>query len=77
MVLRAEDYRWSSAAAHCLRREDPVLTDLGSIPPLISDWSTWVADEEDPAELTATRKSPSVRQSVPLLSTRHPALSSR
>jgi len=32
MVLRGEDYRWSSAAAHCLRQEDPMLTDLGSNP---------------------------------------------
>jgi len=56
MVLRAEDYRWSSAAAHCLRRQDPLLTDLGSIPPLIADWSMWLADEEDPAELAAIRR---------------------
>jgi len=54
MVVRAEDYRWSSAAAHAAGKPDNLLTPL-EVPPLISDWSAWLADEDDPAELKAIR----------------------
>jgi putative transposase len=45
LVHRAEDYCWSSAAAHCGLRQDPL---LGGRPPTsafadIADWSEWLA----------------------------------
>jgi putative transposase len=45
MIERAEDYAWSSAAAHCGRRSDPLLAPwhgssfLGGI----ANWSKWLA----------------------------------
>jgi putative transposase len=45
MVARAQDYRWSSAAAHCGRRFDPLLEPAGKSSVLrgIEDWSRWLA----------------------------------
>jgi putative transposase len=47
MVRRAENYPWSSAAAHCGRRADAVLTQA----PVwrerlaaVADWSAWLAE---------------------------------
>src|SRR5687768_11054249 len=45
LVERAEDYDWSSAAAHCGRRDDPL---VGARPRSvifggIMDWSTWLS----------------------------------
>lgn len=57
MVVRAEEYRWSSAAAHCLDKPDSLLTPLGPTPRLISDWSAWLAEEDDGEELKAIRMS--------------------
>jgi putative transposase len=59
MVIRAEEYRWSSAATHCLERTDSLLTPLGPTPRLIADWSAWLAEEDDPEELKAIRNSTS------------------
>src|SRR5688572_954325 len=56
IVPRAEDYRWSSAAAHCGLRQDPVLSPdlplIGSIP----DWSLWLSEEQKPEELRFIRE---------------------
>lgn len=45
LVERAEDYRWSSAPAHCGLGLDPLLDP--DFPPdgLISDWRAWLAEE--------------------------------
>jgi putative transposase len=45
LVQRAEDYRWSSAAAHCGLRTDLLLEPLSasSVLKTISDWSAWLA----------------------------------
>jgi len=55
IVRRAEDYRWSSAAAHCGLRSDRILSDdlplLGEIP----DWSAWLAEVESPKDLKFIR----------------------
>jgi len=58
MVARAEEYPWSSAAAHCGLRSDRVL----GCHPLwdqqfagISDWSKWLAEADDPVVLQALR----------------------
>ena len=42
MVARAEDYPWSSAAAHCGLRNDPVLTPGLPMLEAIPDWSAWL-----------------------------------
>jgi len=58
-VARAEDYAWSSAAAHCGLGKDPVLTGkkswakrLGAI----ADWSSWLATEEDAVKIEVLRR---------------------
>jgi putative transposase len=56
MVDRAENYPWSSAAAHCGMRLDPILSPLPLLrPPQTSDWSSWLADSEDEALLAKIR----------------------
>jgi putative transposase len=56
MVLRAEDYPWSSAAAHCGMRQDPILSPLPDLPPhQASDWSSWLADVDNEGFLARIR----------------------
>jgi putative transposase len=56
IVRRAEDYPWSSAAAHCGLREDPIIDlDLPLIP-LIPDWSAWLSQEERIEDLRFIRE---------------------
>jgi REP-associated tyrosine transposase len=43
LVARAEDYRWSSAAAHCGIRSDRLLADDLPILGIVEDWSSWLA----------------------------------
>ena len=49
LVSRAEDYEWSSAAAHCGLRDDPLLSNDMPLSPFITNWSEWLAtgDPED------------------------------
>jgi putative transposase len=55
MVLLAEDYLWSSAAAHCGLRDDILLTD--DFPPtgVITNWSEWLKIEHSEDELKSIR----------------------
>jgi putative transposase len=55
MVLCAEDYLWSSAAAHCGLRDDILLTD--DFPPIgvITNWSEWLKIEHSEDELKSIR----------------------
>ena len=55
MVERAEMYRWSSAAAHCGLRGDPIVEPLPESPSSIRCWSMWLAEEEGEALLKAIR----------------------
>lgn len=55
IVERAEDYRWSSAAAHCGLREDPLLSDRFPPEGLQMDWSSWLKKEVSQEELEAIR----------------------
>jgi putative transposase len=56
MVVRAENYPWSSAAAHCGLRLDPILSPLPLLrPPQTSNWSSWLADPEDETVLVNIR----------------------
>lgn len=57
LVDRAEDYPWSSAAAHCGLREDRILESKqrSSVLSGITDWSAWLA-REVPEEYRAVLK---------------------
>ena len=56
IVGRAEDYRWSSAAAHCGLREDPVLSSDLPLIAMIPDWSAWLSEDQKPEELAFIRE---------------------
>ena len=59
MVRKAENYRWSSAAAHCLLMHDEVLTTNSSWRKqfeAIGDWSAWLAQGDEPQELEVLRR---------------------
>ena len=59
MVRKAENYRWSSAAAHCRVREDEVLTKKPSWRKqfeAIGDWSAWLAEGDAPEQLEIMRR---------------------
>jgi len=45
MVYRAEQYRWSSAPAHCGLVEAPLLDTVWRSPAEIQDWKRWLAFE--------------------------------
>jgi putative transposase len=49
LVSRAEEYAWSSAAAHCGQRGDALLSDPTGLLARagIEDWSAWLAERED------------------------------
>ena len=58
-VRKAENYRWSSAAAHCGLRPDPVLSDSPSWRRQfegIGNWSTWLAEGDEAEELEVLRR---------------------
>ncbi len=58
-VKKAEDYPWSSAAAHCGLREDDILgkkEDWGSMLVSTGDWSDWLSVGEEGDRLDVLRK---------------------
>lgn len=60
LVERAEDYRWSSAAAHCGLRADPLLepASASSVLKAVANWSDWLAIEvPDPCRKLLQRNS--------------------
>lgn len=59
MVRKAENYRWSSAPAHCGLRDDPVLTrkpSWASQSKGIGPWSAWLAVGDEPEKLEVLRR---------------------
>jgi putative transposase len=50
MVNKAEDYLWSSAAAHCGLRDDMLLSDDCPLVTEIANWSEWLS-VENPNEI--------------------------
>ena len=59
MVRKAENYRWSSARAHCRFIQDDVLTTRSSWRKqveAIGDWSAWLAQGDEPQELEVLRR---------------------
>ncbi|MDA8327583.1 MAG: transposase [Betaproteobacteria bacterium] len=59
MVERAEDYRWSSAAAHCGDRSDNVLNlepDWRKQFAAIDDWSAWLSEADEIEKIRILRQ---------------------
>ena len=59
LVRKAENYRWSSAAAHCRLMQDEVLTTNPSWRKqfqAVGDWSAWLAQGDEPQELEVLRR---------------------
>jgi len=59
MVRRAENYRWSSAAAHCDKRTDSLIDPKSSWNKKfasIEDWSVWLAEGDEAEEIQMLRK---------------------
>ena len=56
LVERAEDYLWSSAAAHCGLRDDVLLSDNFPPPGIIDDWSEWLKIDQTEEEMRAIRR---------------------
>ena len=59
MVKRAENYRWSSAAAHCGKEIDSLITLKSSSNKKIlsiDDWSAWLAEGDEKEEIQTLRK---------------------
>jgi putative transposase len=63
LVRRAEDWPWSSAAAHGGRRPDVLLSALPPPPAWLEDWSAWLSTPE--AEQTVDRLRPCTRTGRP------------
>ena len=57
LVQRAERFRWSSAAAHCGMRADPLLSQDFPPPRAVDDWSAWLAEHETPETIQRLRQS--------------------
>jgi putative transposase len=55
LVERAEDYLWSSAAAHCGLRDDLLLSDEPVLED-VKDWSAWLRIDHTQEELRAIRQ---------------------
>jgi len=58
-ISKAEDYRWSSAAAHCGLKEDALLSKKPGwtkVLDSVEDWSDWLSVEEDSKRLDVLRK---------------------
>jgi putative transposase len=59
VVRKAENYRWSSAAAHCGLEESRVLTKKAAWLrqcESIGDWSAWLAEGDEPQSLEMIRR---------------------
>ena len=59
IVKRAEQYRWSSAAAHSFGIDDPFLAPSRPFPGPIQNWSEWLADGMVQGSLENLRKNTS------------------
>jgi putative transposase len=55
---RAEDFSWSSAAAHCGQRKDTLIRPAAAFEPLrgIADWARWLGEGVDDGTLTTFRR---------------------
>jgi putative transposase len=51
MVARAEDYRWSSAPAHCGIRHDSLVDPQWPPAGFMASWKSWLRDDDNTAEM--------------------------
>ena len=56
MVARAEEYLWSSAAAHCGLRDDILLSKEFPPPNVIPNWSEWLKVEDSETDVQLIRR---------------------
>ena len=56
IVETAQDYRWSSAAAHCGLRKDSVLSKEFPPPGIVPDWNAWLSEQDDPGAVDMIRQ---------------------
>jgi putative transposase len=56
LVERAEDYRWSSARAHCGLGEDVILAKEFPLAGEIDDWGAWLREQDDEVFVEAIRR---------------------
>src|SRR5262249_22718982 len=56
IVLRAEDYSWSSAASHVHKQQDPMVHEGLPLAAEIDNWSEWLATEDVENEISAIRQ---------------------
>jgi putative transposase len=56
IVARAEDYLWSSAAAHCGLRDDILLNADFPPPGAVPNWSEWLRIEDSEDEIKTIRR---------------------
>jgi hypothetical protein len=56
MARHAEDYRWSSAEAHCGKRVDDLVAEDFPPPGIIPDWSGWLAGANSDNRVETVRK---------------------
>ena len=59
LVAYAEDYPWSSAAAHCGLRADTMLVPLAAQPAPSADWAQWLCEAETDLDVALLRRSTS------------------
>lgn len=55
-VACAEEYAWSSAAAHCGLRHDPLLSPGFPPPGVVANWADWLCSEEPGTSETIRRQ---------------------
>jgi putative transposase len=56
LVPRAEEYPWSSAAAHCGLRQDPLVSGDLERRGVVEDWAAWLAEPDGEEDLAAIRR---------------------
>jgi putative transposase len=56
LIERAQDYQWSSAAAHCGLRQDPLISPELPAYGVVRDWGAWLADEDEAVSMEIRRQ---------------------
>ncbi len=56
LAARAEEYRWSSAAAHCGLSGDALLSKEFPPPGVVEDWTAWLTHADDAAAVERIRQ---------------------
>jgi putative transposase len=56
MVETAEEHKWASAAAHCGKRGDEILSSDLPVEEVIQDWSMWSRESDKEEEIDTLRR---------------------